>query len=294
MTEQTCSIPVEIEQALEGMPAISPVLGKINRMAQEMETSPRDLVKIIMLDPVLTGKVLKLVNSSFYGLTQRVQTLAQAVVYLGINTVKNLAISTALLSTVFVKERREALDLDPDDFWRHCIATALCCKFIARLNASSETDPEMYFIAGLLHDVGKVLLIRTDPQRYGLALAESRRLGVSLAFSETAHFGMSHTEAGGILARKWKLDAPLVRVIEQHHAPPQGSIQRLHGTVIIANTISKCTDAGQSGNRIIEEMADDIVSGLDLSNSAIDEVAGKIPVEVERAAEFLSFVRDQE
>jgi HD-like signal output (HDOD) protein len=285
-------IPAEIEKALRDMPAISPVLGRINSIAQEMETSPRDLVRIIMLDPVLTGKVLRLVNSSFYGLTQRVRTLAQAVVYLGVNTVKNLAISTALLSTVFVKNRQSPLH--PEEFWRHCLATAVASRLLAGSARSAADTVEMHFIAGLLHDVGKILLIRTHAARYGAALAESTRLGVSLAFAEEAHFGMSHARAGGILARRWKLDGVLAAAIEGHHRPRAWQEPGLSGVVMVANSLCKRCRTGDSGNGILEEAERDIVRQLGLPREAVARAAAMVPQEVDKAAEFLHFMQDQE
>src|SRR5210317_2354410 len=121
MAISVSEIPKEVEMAIEKMPPISPIIGKVNQIAHEIETSPKELVKIIMLDPVLTGKVIKLVNSSFYGVAEHVQSLPQAVILLGVNTVKNLAVSTSLLSTVSVKERNSPLD--SEDFWKHCLAS---------------------------------------------------------------------------------------------------------------------------------------------------------------------------
>lgn len=156
-------IPVEIERAVDEMPTFSPILGKVEQLSREMNTSPRDLIKVVMLDPVLTGKVIKLVNSSFYGLGQQVRSLSQAVLLLGINTVKNLAISTAMISTLFT--RGKGPPLNPEAFWKHCIGTAVCCKFLARALRIPQDDQETFFVAGLIHDIGKILFIKTNPAR---------------------------------------------------------------------------------------------------------------------------------
>lgn len=156
-------IPVEIERAADEMPTFSPILGKVEQLSREMNTSPRDLIKVVMLDPVLTGKVIKLVNSAFYGLGQQVRSLSQAVLLLGINTVKNLTISTAMISTLFT--RGKGPPLDPEAFWKHCIGTAVCCKFLARALRIPQDDHETFFIAGLIHDIGKILFIKTNPPR---------------------------------------------------------------------------------------------------------------------------------
>jgi putative nucleotidyltransferase with HDIG domain len=289
-------VPREIEHAVEEMPAISPVLGKINELSHEMNASPRDLVKIIMLDPVITGKVIKLVNSSFYGLPQRVQTLGQAVVLLGMNTVKNVAISTALLSTLSIQGKQSPLP--QEEFWQHCLATAIACKFLAKnlrttaISSTSADGPETYFIAGLLHDVGKILFVRADPDKYEKALEESRSLGVSLSFGEMAHFGCTHTQAGGVLARKWKLDKSLVDVIDRHHMPPGKAVSPLRGLVIISNNLCKRAGIGESGNCVEEEMADDLPGLLGIKSRLLAQVPEMLPVELEKAVEFLNCIQE--
>jgi len=283
-------IPREIERVAEEMPSISPVLGKINKISQEMDTSPRDLVKVIMLDPVLTGKVIKLVNSSFYGLPQKIQSLAQAVVMLGMNTVKNLAISTAVISSVFIKEKRSPLD--PEEFWRHCLAAAAGCRYLAVQMKIAPDLVEMYFIAGLLHDVGKVLFIRTDPLRYKKAIEESNRLGIALTFSELVHFGCTHTQVGALLAKKWKLDSVLVDVIEQHHFLPNTQTPLMKETVMLVNNLCKQESLGTSGNCIIEEMADTLAGRLGLGQDSLNTMVELLPSELDKAAAFLDIVQE--
>ncbi len=278
-------IPFEIEMAVREMPAISPVMTKINQISHEMDTSPRELVKIIMIDPVLTGKVIRLVNSSFYGLPRRIQSLAQAVVLLGVNTVKNLAISTALLSAVHVEEKNSPLP--QREFWQHCLGTAIASRFLAKNLKTITVHPETFFIAGLLHDVGKILLVKTDPGKYKNVMDESRDKEVALAVTESVHFGFTHMQAGGVLARQWKLDDNLTSVIESHHSPPGKTADPLLGLVIIANNLCKRIQVGDSGNPVIEEMADRLSAGLGIKEASIIQITEKLPLELEKAVEFL-------
>lgn len=277
-------LPPEIIAAAEGMPSLSPVLGKINQMAREMETSPRDLVRVIMLDPTLTAQVLKLVNSSFYGLAQRVSSLAQAVVLLGMNTVKNIAVSTALLSTVYLRDRRSPIP--PDAFWRHCLGVAVACRMLARSRGADAETGELYFIAGLLHDIGKILFVRADAERYSRAILESRDHGVCLWFAEMAHFGCTHMESGALLARTWNLDASLAQVIECHHRRDRAPVLPA-AAAAVANNFCKQSRIGDCGDSVVEELPDEIV----LRFGALDEVTGRlaavIPDEINRAAAFL-------
>ncbi len=243
-----------------------------------------------MLDPVLTGKVIRLVNSSFYGLGQKVRSLSQAVLLLGINTVKNLAISTVMISALFT--RGKGSPLNPEAFWRHCLGTAACCKYLARELQVPSVDQEAFFVAGLIHDIGKILLIKTDPARYEKALRESRRLGVSLAFAELSHFGCDHTHVGGLLARKWKLDDTMADVIEGHHDVPENRNARARALVTISNNLCKQWIIGDSGNSVIEEMSGDMSDEMGLDPQVLEQAANRLPGQLDKAEAFLNLFQE--
>lgn len=286
--EKTIHVPRSVQRAVKKMPAISPVLGKINEISQQMRTSPRDLVKIIMLDPVLTGKVIRLVNSSFYGLTHQVQSLAQAVVLLGMNTVKNVAISTALLSSVYVKDKPSPLP--QDEFWRHCLAVAIAGKLLAKHLRKPPDTHETYFVSGLLHDVGKILLIHADHAKYTKALKEADKQGISLATAEARHFGCSHTDAGGLLVREWKLDEVLSEAIEHHHTPPGDTVRPVTEVVMAANHLCKEAGFGQSGNGVFENDVIALPKRLGVTPDMPVNIAAALPRELEKAEEFLNCI----
>lgn len=283
-------IPVEIEKTVDEIPTFSPILGKVEQLSREMNTSPRDLIKVVMLDPVLTGKVIKLVNSSFYGLGQQVRSLSQAVLLLGINTVKNLAISTAMISTLFT--RGKGSPLNPEAFWKHCLGTAVWCKFLAKSLMVPPDDHETFFVAGLIHDIGKILLIKTNPARYEKVLSESRRLGVALTFAELSHFGCDHTHVGGLLARKWKLNDTMADVIERHHCGPENRDGITRSLVTVSNNLCKQELIGDSGNSVIEEMAGDLSAQIGLNSDILEQAAGRLPGELNKAETFLNLFQE--
>lgn len=281
------ALPPDIQAAAEDMPSVSPILDKIHRMSREMEISPRELVKIIMLDPTLTAQVLKLVNSSFYGLACRVSSLAQAVVLLGINTVKNLAVTTALLSTVFLRDRSSPLH--PEAFWRHCLGTATLCRMLARTGGADPETAELYFIAGMLHDIGKILFIKADPVRYARAMRESRCLGVCLYFAERAHFGCTHAQAGAFLARTWNLDPFLTEAIQYHHS----RILDRASLVVVGNNFCKKSSIGDSGDAVIEEHADAFAMRLEIPDALLSNLFSSVTDEIEKAATFLCRTKEE-
>jgi HD-like signal output (HDOD) protein len=286
----------ELESAAERMPAVSPIVGKISRMARELDASPKELIKIIMLEPVLTGKVIRLVNSTFYALAQPVQSLAHAVVLLGMNTVKNLAVSTAVLSAVF--QEYDEGPISHIEFWRHSLGTAVGCRLLAERLKVPTRERETYFVAGLLHDIGKILLLRLNAQCSHAAVRESRACGVSLSFAEAAHFGCTHAEAGGLLARRWKLDAVLTHAVAEHHNPrstPTASTKLTPTTAVwIANNLCKRFHIGDGGNPVIEETATALAESAGATTGIVNEIAAQLPTELDKATEFLQLVRQTE
>lgn len=145
----------KVKDSIEKMPTLSPLTHKIVQVANDRMSSAQDLTDVIQLDPVLTAKVIKMVNSAYFGLPQKVKSLKQTIVMLGINTVKNVALSSSFASNVRIKEKTK---LSANDFWQHSLGVAVASKMIAKELGVDPKFLEEYFIAGLIHDIGKVLI----------------------------------------------------------------------------------------------------------------------------------------
>lgn len=293
MTEEAePNLQRQIERAMEGMPPISPILEKLKQMERNLETEPNDLAQLIMVDPVLSGKVLKLINSAYYGLSEQTTSLFHAVVLLGINTVKNLAMYTAALDKVMIDQKGAAI-LDPKKFWLHCLATAVATKMLVEAQEPFSAEIEMHFLGGLLHDLGKVLCIRAIPHAYQKALDESKLLGTSLDQIEMSQFGLTHAQAGAMLARKWKLDPKLVEAIENHHSPDAvNSDNLILQRLMIANNLCKQNGLGQSGNLFVEPWTKDLAVRLQLDDGLLESIVAGLPTELEKTIKFLNLEKE--
>ena len=283
-------VPVDIELLVDQMPALSPIVGKLTELTNKTVVSPRELVKVIMLDQVLTARVIQVANLSHNEHCQDIHSLAQAVILLGVNTVRNLAVSTAIRSLGFLRRQNHLVPFNLQAFWRHNLATALATRMLAEVQDRSATELEKFFVAGLMHDLGKVMFIRVLPERYAQAYEESKYYGVKLTFSEMAHLGSTHADVGGLMARKWGLDPKLVEVIERHHEPRMEVCKENPALdlVIIANSLCKQVGLGISGSPVVEEWAFKLAEGLGFSQSLLDEIAGRLPDALKNAAIFLN------
>ena len=277
----------EIERTLESMAVLAPVAARIKQMARHGEPDMQALLATVAADPMLTVKVMRLVNSSFYGLADPIRSLDQAVVLLGARTVQNLALSAPLLTGVpFALQDAE---FSCETFWRHTYATGLTSQCLALAKPELADWAGLAFMGGLLHDVGKLLFIHAQPEQFRAALVQSRQSGVALTFGELAFLGCPHMQAGGFLGRKWQVDAVILEVIEQHHDGRAAfwNENPLLPLVILGNNLCKYNGVGSSGNAVIEEVAEECAVRLGIDETAINSVMNQMWRELKKAEAFL-------
>jgi putative nucleotidyltransferase with HDIG domain len=216
-----------LKKHVDSMPAFSPATVKVVSLASRLNTSPAEIVAAIRLDPVLTGKVLQLVNSAYFELAQRVTSLNRAVVYLGINTIKNLALSTAVMQAFESKNNTLANLIRPA--WRHSLATAVSAKLLAVASGADPKQLEEYFIAGLLHDVGKIILM----QAFHETLPHDGKLSVA---AERERYGIDHCQLGADTLRRWKFSDDLVQAVGTFYNP--APTNRMANFIHLANAMT--------------------------------------------------------
>lgn len=276
-----------IKKYISRMPSLPTSVTKILEICNNPTTSPADLNKVISLDPVLMGKVLKLINSAYYGLSKEVTSLVRAIIMLGINTVKNLALSTAVLGTLGKKENFQALNMN--GFWRHSLCVGVTAKRIAQNRGVHQKQLEGYFIAGLLHDVGKIPLNNVLMEEYIVTMSISDRENLPLQAAEKQTLGIDHTEIGTMIVETWKLGQEMQDVISLHHSPHryEGEYQDLVNTVYIANYFANLYEIGFSGDRCRGKADQSIFEDLAVSMDDLEDMEEEIHDSIEKASIFL-------
>jgi len=216
--------------ARKNLPTIPAVLTRILQLVEADGSHGRDLIEVIERDQVLTGKILRLANSAFFGQSRRVATIPRAVVLLGFSTVRNLALSVKVwdaMSAGIPRGRVETL-------WAHSVTTAVVTKALtARLRAG---DPDEAFTAGLMHDVGRLVLAMKFREAYWQAVGED----ASVERAEAAAFGVDHAEVGSWMLEAWSLPPGIVEAVRLHHAEtPRPGVP---GLLAITNRLIVRTD----------------------------------------------------
>jgi putative nucleotidyltransferase with HDIG domain len=253
----------KLAAAVDRMPAFPQSVQKILELTRDVNCSPKDLVQVIDKDPVVTVKVLRVVNSAYYSLPKQITSINHAVVYLGFNTIKNLALSIAAIGML---PANNAAGFDGQQYLLHSLATAGIAKQLA--HRVDNADPMDCFIAGLLHDFGKVVFAQFMPTEFQQALERSQSTGTSLHLALRDIIGVDHAVVGAMLVEKWRFAPNLIETI-QHQFSANLKDTDMIACVFAANQISKKLNFGFGGNPCIEELPPTIAERL---GGTLDEV----------------------
>jgi len=280
-----------IQAYVSRMPALPVTVAKVLEICNNPKTSPVDLNQVISLDPVLMGKVMRLINSAYYSLPNQITSLVRAIIMLGINTVKNLALSTAVLGTLGRAGDFQALNME--GFWRHSIAVGVTAKLIASKRNVDPKAREEFFIAGLLHDIGKIPLNNRMAKEYMQAVALTDREHIPLYRSEERLLLVHHAEVGKIIVDNWRLGADLSDAVHYHHHLGQytGAHRTLVLAVAAANLFSNTCELGFSGDRYPENLPPGAMEELGIDWEYLESIEDNVKAEIEKAQVFLKVAR---
>lgn len=210
-----------IDKLLRGvkqLPTLPTVFIKLQKIIGDERTTAKEVGAVIEQDQALTTKILKVVNSAFYGFPGRISTVARAVVVLGFNEIKSLALSASLID-VF-KSESDSNSLDYEAFWKHSLAVAACSRILAkRAGRLIIKDAEEAFVAGLLHDMGKIVEDQYIHDSFIKALNAVSEDQMLLIDAETKCIGVDHQHVGQRLSEIWGLPLSLISVVGYHHQP---------------------------------------------------------------------------
>jgi len=219
--------------AVDSMPAFPKNVQRILALTGSLACSPKDLVQIIGKDPVVTVKVLRVVNSAYYGLSKQITSIDHAVVFLGFNTIKNLALSIAAIGML---PDNPLAGFDGQRYLLHSLAVAGLARKLAQTRPGADAND--CFIAGLLHDFGKVVVAQFMPAEFRRAMEMSLWHDRALHLTLREVVGVDHAAIGAMLAEKWRFAPDLVDTIRFQHEPAECDTDMM-ACVVAANQMGK-------------------------------------------------------
>ncbi|MEF2232236.1 MAG: HDOD domain-containing protein [Pseudodesulfovibrio sp.] len=270
--------PLDILRKEHQLPALPQVFLELQQAIAAPNTSAKDLAAIISQDPSLTAFLLRMVNSAFYSLPVQIDTISRAVTVVGVNQLSTLAVGTSIMS-LFEDVPAEVIDVV--QFWKHSV----CCGLIARrlCRMTRRGDPERAFVAGLLHDIGQLVLLQAAPARATAVLAHARSRDVLLYEEEKTLLGFDHATLGGMLLRKWNFPFVLVASVLEHHHPREKQKEAEPGLVHCAETIATALGVGSSGEYFVQPPDPAIWESLALTPERVDEMIEDLDEELDEA-----------
>ncbi len=259
----------KLAAAVEKMPAFPKSVQRVLELTRDVNCLPKDLVQVIEKDPVITLKILKVLNSAFYNFPQEVTSIQRAVVYLGLNTVKNLALGIASIGML---PKHNAAGFNMQDYLLHSLVTAGLARQICTRYAKDDTDPGDCYIAGLLHDFGKVVFAQFLAEEFKQALESGEQNKLPSYEAEQAVIGADHTVVGAMLTEKWQLPHAFTESIRGHHSA-DGALSTLQCSLYAANLLTHRFAAGDDEDAPLLVLPNSIAVRL---GAGLDEIAANL------------------
>lgn len=201
---------------LDQLPSLPAVVTQLLQVIDDPLASAMDVAYILREDPPLTARVLRMANSVVYGNRARVVSVPQAVLRLGMVEIRNMVLSLAVIRALARSGRR----LDHRAFWQHCLTVALAAEALSRRMPRQETDDDdAAFAAGLLHDIGRLVLDQFFPEAFEVVGKRMQRDTLTLVEAERREMDVDHAEIGGLVATRWGLPEAIVAGVHFHHRP---------------------------------------------------------------------------
>ena len=276
---------LETVSNISTIPTLPTVLERITTLLKNPQTSAEEVGRAITKDQALASKVLKLVNSAFYGFPGRISTITHAVVILGFSTIKNIVLTASIFET-FKKGRENFAGFDMEKFWIYSIACGAAAQTLAK--HIGNQDREECFIAGLIHDIGKIILCQYLPKEFNEITRNVREKNILIFDSERELYNTTHQEIGGIIAKNWNLPANLQQAVCHHHNPTKNQNHFITISIVhCADILVRALDFGNGGDNKIPSLAEHVWKTLKLNEKNLLPILEEISEEVKKAKIFM-------
>jgi putative nucleotidyltransferase with HDIG domain len=271
----------DVVTRLRDLPSLPAVVMELLTSIDQEDVDISVLAKKVSHDQALTAKTLRLANSSAFGLQVKVTTIQQAITFLGFQTTRNL-ITAAAVTGCFAEG--QCAGFNDKAFWRHSIATAACARVLAR---RMRFNQDYAFTAGLLHDIGRLVLVSTYPERYSEVLAWRSAHDCEVIEAERAVLGIDHVVAGAALAEHWNFSDTMRLAIAWHHQPEQAGAGFLATIIHVANAIVHALDIAREDDDLVPQVSSVAWTALGLSEEAYLHVFRETELQYEEIATAL-------
>ena len=271
-------------KSIEGLPSFPATHAEILKLANSEDSSSEDVADKLQLDSGLLATVFKIVNSAGYGFRKKVDSLQLAVTLLGLEELANIVMAAQVYDKLGDYDDGAGLDLKA--FWRHAVGVGFASRAISK---KVQQEAESAFLAGMLHDVGKIVLDRYFGEYYKGVMEIVEDGTTSIYAAEQEIMGITHAEIGGVLAGEWKFANNYVNTIIYHHKPKDAArYKRLVSLVHIADVITRQLEFGSGGDSTVPEVDPEALEQFSMQERGLQLLVEAVQEELEGADSFLS------
>lgn len=255
-------------------------------VVNDSRSSAMDVAEVIGNDTDLSARLLRVVNSAFYGLSSKVDTISRAVAILGSNQLVSLAMGISVI-TYFKGIPNDLINMYA--FWRHSLACGIAARILASYHKTPNT--ERFFVAGLLHDIGRLVIFKVAPQHGKQALELSQRHDCLLVEAEQEVLGFTHDKVGGLLLKKWKFPVSLEKNVRYHHLVHKAPNKLEAAIIQVADVLANALEQGTSGERLVPPLSAETWEIVGIPISALTQTAMQMDYQTDEIVHF--FTQDE-
>jgi putative nucleotidyltransferase with HDIG domain len=259
----------EMVVRVKHLPPVSNAALRLVTLLGQPAVSNEDVVQVLKYDNVLTAKLLRACNSPALGLREQVASVDQAVLILGHNEILRIVLNLAFGTAMAVSLPGYAVEAN--ELWRHSLITASAGERVLPFGLLAETDPSVAFTAGLLHDIGKLVLSQALTESFQTAIRKSiAEQGLSRIEAEKQVTGTDHSEVGACLLRDWRLPEEIIEAVANHHQPPLEPRPRLSAVVYLSNCLAHLSGSAPGWESYAIRAEDRVAAALNVSASTLE------------------------
>ena len=277
--------PKKFVRSIDSLPTLPSVVAKVGELVGSPTASAADINNVIRTDIALSTRILKLVNSSFYGFPRKISSITHAVVILGFNTVRNVALSAFVLDAFAGRD----LPFGYREYWIHCLGCGVAASCLAKRRGLAQAEDA--FMGGLLHDVGKVVLHVYARPDYAEVFRRVKEHDCLIVDAEREVLGMTHAEVGSLLLDAWHIPHHLVEVVKCHHEPDGATSEPgLAAAVHLGDILTRALLVGNPGDNRIPRASHEAWGRLGFALGDIDGICRNIAGELRKVDAFVELL----
>jgi len=275
--------PELLVRSITKVASLPNIFTQLNDAINDPNTTNKDFANIINEDTAIAARLLRITNSALYNFPSKVETITHAITIIGTNQLRDLVLASSVIA-MFKNVPEDIITME--SFWRHSVACGITARAIA--SQRREANIERFFVAGLLHDIGRLVLFMEMPD-YMQAVFQLREEEHSLLYKhEKEIIGFDHAKLGGLLLKAWQLPARLIEGVALHHAPTRAVQYPVEAAIVhSADVIANAMQLGSSGEMYVPPLNPKAWEIIDLPESAIESIFEKVTQQYSDAVKFI-------